>query len=246
MTTQRKTIFSLNEIRQMDNIEFWTFQFSEHALFIYLGIVDIDSATKEIREVSHRWYEYFVNFRENYLTKNNKNSLIEELKKEALKFKNFKEIVLARVESEWSGWLYPTFLSHILHELNYFLEKEFKKISNEEIIKFWNQINGEHSAFTVGLLDPREQDLIKQAMDFEDKFLKLNARHDNHDNHDLVQFKLLSQHMSEEMDKFTQTGQKAVHENKILSIIHPLLIDHVRREGQRSIVELESIFKKVA
>jgi hypothetical protein len=246
--SEQQTIFTLREICQKDNIEFWTQQFSEHALFIYLGIVDVNEDTKAIRKKAHDFYLFFKNINIRYSQSNEreKNRIRDTLKDEVEKLGSFKRSVLRQIKNEWSGWLYPEFITHILHELQFFLKREYNTINDGDIVRFWNEINSEHADFTAHLLDPTERELIDEAFEFEKKFYKLNKKDEEHHNGlDILQFTLLSQHLSKEMDEFTSSGQEGIHNGSILSVIHPLLIDHVKREGQRSICELKEIIHKL-
>ena len=135
---------------------------------------------------------------------------------------------------------YPLLIEHILREAKlyrkYILMLESAGTvgaqSMKEIECFWNQIMMEHAQFIRGLLDPCETDLFCAADGFAKEYCELlNASRNACD-------KTLTERSLQETCKFRDfkaAGTQGIQQNKIRSIILPLLADHVLREANHSI-----------
>lgn len=203
------------------DIKFWSEQMSEHALFLHLGLSD-EKLKKQGMKLNAKWEK----FRKTDHDIKKIIPLLDELRK-------YKVSVLDRLnKGEWIGYNFPLLVDHMIRELDYLREKIDGKIhTSEEELSFWIEINADHSDFTAHLLDPTEEDLINTALSTaknmrEVKTLKIG----------LTQSKAL--------DKFVETGVDGVKNNKIKSIIPIELIEHVEREGKRSIETFEALLKK--
>ena len=171
----------------------------EHSLFLHLGLEDT-SLKAQGMELYEQW-KYFMNKtfvvtgidnpdrpipivlnNDHYASLQNVDidfgyvlELIDKLRK-------YKEGVIKRLENgEWLGWLWITFVRHILRELEFL---DFKINKNHVIkrdlkytdeIAFWNTTNGEHIGMGAHLLDPdtKNDDLFKAANDLYHLFPKI-------------------------------------------------------------------------
>lgn len=231
--------FSLDEISNMDNIEFWLRQFTEHSLFIKIGIVELDLETRNIKENAEKWQKYWKKTLQKHLSDID---VRHEIKNSAINFSKFKTEILDLTKERFTGWLVPEFIHHIKDEVEYFLKREFKNnLDNEFIIRFWNEINQEHSEFNSNLLDNSEKELIEKSDNFAKRFEVLK----NLEEFEVIQFTLLSLHCAEELDDFLTSGKEGIEDRSIKSAIHPVLIEHVKRETQRGIFEMNEILKDV-
>lgn len=149
----------------------------------------------------------------------------------------------------------PLLIEHILREAKLYLsiidrlQKREKIDVNREIYGqelFWSRIMAEHSMFIRGLLDPTENDLINTANDFAMEFERLNeAVLDAID-------KAASIHMvtaemlraTKNISGFNAQATQGLLQCQIMSIILPLLGDHVLRESNHFIRLLEK-FRKI-
>lgn len=153
---------------------------------------------------------------------------------------SFKESILECVsKGELFTLNYPLLIEHILREAK--LYRKYVQILErqgdlpdrlvEENERFWNQIMMEHAQFIRGLLDPCETELFCAADEFADNFCKLlEAGRSAHD-------KTLEQTVK--FRDFKAAGTQGIQQNKIRSIILPLLADHVLREANHYIRLLE-------
>lgn len=173
------------------------------------------------------------------------NSAVIALNERALTLLNdfidFKETILNDVnKGELFTSNYPLLIEHILREA-----KKYRSILDDlthgrrisalrlcETECFWNQIMMEHALFIRGLLDPSEEELIATANDFAGDYKKLleQARHQ-----DCRAAALASLSETKKYRDFKISGTEGILDNKISSIILPLLADHVLREANHYI-----------
>lgn len=150
---------------------------------------------------------------------------------------------------------YPLLIDHILREARLYLSmierlQRREKIDYEKEIYgqelFWSRIMAEHSMFIRGLLDPTENNLINVANDFANEFQELNKAVleaiDKSLPIDEVTEEMLE--ATREISDFNTQATLGLLECKILSIILPLLGDHVLRESNHFIRLLEK-FKEM-
>lgn len=100
---------------------------------------------------------------------------------------------------------------------------------------FWNRIMMEHALFIRGLLDPSEEVLVNTANNFAGDYKKLLALAEKPDvpgSHSLAELSLAE---TLKYREFKTAGAQGILNNKIASIILPLLADHVLREANHYI-----------
>lgn len=154
---------------------------------------------------------------------------------------DFKETILTCVlQGELFTLNYPLLIEHILREAKLYRryvgilqrDGELPDRAMKEIECFWNQIMMEHAQFILGLLDPCETDLFCAADGFAKEYCELlNASRNACD-------KTLTERSLQETCKFRDfkaAGTQGIQQNKIRSIILPLLADHVLREANHYI-----------
>lgn len=214
-----------------DHIDFWSHQLSEHALFLHLGIEDKDLKEKAL--ALHNKFEAFRN------TMNEETVSMEQMEKVLPLIKELRDYKVEVLESllagKWIGWIFALFARHIILESDYFVDKlQQIPYTDREEIAFWNIINGEHAGFAAHLLDPSERALSKKANKLSRKFARLVTSEDE-------MMQQISLHAAKALDKYNQAAEAGIAANKVASVIHPALINHVVREGQRSIKVLSSL-----
>lgn len=219
----RFSTIKINKADAQKEIDFWSRQMSEHALFLHLGLEE--APLKERGMQIHNKFEAF--------RKKMNQAEILPLCKE---LRDYKIEVLSTLNSgKWIGWIFPQFARHIILELDYFVDKlNGIAYSDQDEVAFWNVINGEHAGFAAHLLDPSEITLFKKADKLMNKFAKIVRT----EKEMLIQISLQS---AQELDEYNKTAQSSIKANKVASVIHPVLIDHVVREGQRSIQTLNRL-----
>ena len=159
---------------------------------------------------------------------------------------SFKETVLKKVLcGEMFTMNYPLLIEHIIREAKLYreyvecLEKEgsLPDSSMKETECFWNRIMMEHAMFIRGLLDPCEAELIDSADRFADDYCglleKCRSAHDS-------TLTAASLETTKKFRDFKAAGTQGIEQNKIRSVILPLLADHVLREANHYIRLLRS------
>ena len=143
---------------------------------------------------------------------------------------------------------YPLLIEHILREAKLYLSLvndlengvDIDSMDTRETELFWDQIMMEHSLFIRGLLDPTEEELIDIADEFAHEFkcLRKEAQAITDATIDCVTDETLLQ--SIQLRNFKQAGTEGISNCEIISIIVPLLADHVLREANHYIRLLET------
>lgn len=239
---------------------FWLRIMKEHALFIKLGL-PCDQA--ELICEADRFYQMFGDLE--------KKSCQVESEKEFLCFidlvmtavKNifcFKRHLLhLLIECKIRGGSnYPLLIDHVSREAMYFykilekardgeLEYPADSIVSENV--FWLRIMGDHLKFIRGLLDPSERELVDTAHSMSDKFDQLQLHARDFDSM-LWQFKITNDFLrfekdvtasTKELRDFKAAAEQLIKQCAALSLIPPLLADHVRREAEHFLEILEEI-----
>jgi len=161
---------------------------------------------------------------------------------------DFKESILREVSCGGLFTMnYPLLIRHITREARLYRDTIEKLQQNKctsyenlyETENFWNQIMMEHALFIRGLLDPSEAALIDTADGFAadyKKLLEMAQQQDCRANSSLTEMSLTK---TLKYREFKTAGAEGILENKIVSIILPLLADHVLREANHYIRILE-------
>lgn len=222
---------TLESSRANDEITFWTHQLSEHALFLYLGLTE-ESLRKRALGIHKEFEKFRADFSKNPL------AVAPSVLPLSKKLREFKVDVLRRLNAgEWIGWIFPLFARHIILELDYMVDKLTGiTYSDKDEVAFWNTINSEHASFAAHLLDPSERDLFIKADELSQSFPSVKSEEDM-----LVHISL---NAAKDLDTYNKAARITMKGNELLSIIHPVLLDHVIREGQRSIQTLDRLKDK--
>lgn len=228
--TRYKTVSVSREVA-VEETNFWARQLSEHALFLHLGIEDAP-----LKQRGLALHKEFERFRKEF---NNRPEMVAQVLPLAKKLRAYKVEVLNTLNSgKWIGWIFPLFARHITLELDYFIDKlNGIKYTDQDEIAFWNTINGEHASFAAHLLDPEERDLFLKGDALSQKFAKVVGSEDE-------MMRQISLTHAKELDEYNTSARTAQQNNQLKSIIHPVLLDHVIREGQRSIRMLDTLQDK--
>lgn len=164
-----------------------------------------------------------------------------ELLKELIRFK---EAMLQRIgEGELFNTNYPLLIEHILREAKLYratiegLERNDMVCYEDlrETERFWNRIMMEHALFIRGLLDPTEEELIDTADGFAEDYKRLLEMAKRQDMRAMDELTRKSLEETIKYREFKATGAEGILDNKIASIILPLLADHVLREANHYI-----------
>ncbi len=153
---------------------------------------------------------------------------------------------------------YPLLVQHILREAKLYRETLMELRRNRKITRknlytkedFWNQIMMEHALFIRGLLDPTEVKLIETADRFVGEYRELlemsgmpeagrkETGCDCEKKQDMMTPEELRKKSLEETLKYQEfktAGARGILNCEIVSVILPLLADHVLREANHYI-----------
>ncbi len=153
--------------------------------------------------------------------------------------RNFKTEVHSRlVAGEWLGWLWPLFVDHIRREGDYFLGKlQGQLLSDADECATWITFMAEHTAFAAHLLDPSEAVRIQQAIAMLGTLNQLWKGCSTSLNEQLLS---LTTHSGLELDAYLK-NLGVGKPGGARSIIHPVLAEHVVREGQRFLATITAL-----
>ena len=210
-----------------DDIDFWSRQLSEHALFMQLGLDD-----KRLKGIAERLHNDWELYRSGPRSIGDAITLVRSTR-------DFKMDVHARlIAGEWLGWLWPLFVDHIRREGDYLLGKlQGQRLSDADECATWITFMGDHAAFAMHLLDPSEAARISQALALLGNFNRLWQGCGTSLNQQLLSLTTRSGLDLDAYLKSLDIGKPG----GARSIIHPVLAEHVVREGQRFLMTLSAL-----
>ena len=149
---------------------------------------------------------------------------------------------------------YPLLIDHILREALFFaqlltkLQNGIEFDVNKDIIEqesFGNRIMSEHSFFIRGLLDPTETELFEVLNNFGKEFeeLRQEASSISKSQADLALLTSRTLESTKKLSNFKSQATEGLLTCNIKAIILPLLADHVLREANHYISQLENYDK---
>ena len=213
-----------------DEIDFWSRQLSEHALFGNLMLAE-PTLKKRAGDGHQKWED----FRRSSPARRSPQRASEL----ALETRALLAEVLARLTAgEWLGSVWPLLADHMIREGDYFLTKlRGAPLAPQLETAFWLNHGGEEAAFTMAQLDPSEAAKIQQAMNFGSTFRQLYDRAGS----EQVGPALLasSQEAGQALDSYLASLGIGTPVTK--SIIHPVLAEHVTRENRRGLQTLAQL-----
>jgi hypothetical protein len=243
----------------IDQIRFWLRIMREHAFFISIGLPC--DQTVLIRE-AQRFVALFTRLQEEAAERIGEAVFPDFLRRvraaveELWAFK--RRILHLMITCEIVGGAnYPLLIDHISREaayfiklLNKFIEGETDLLPIDSIVQenvFWLRIMLEHIKFVRGLLDPSERGLIAAAAEFNTEFDQLLAQARDLESmlwdfrpiNDLRRFQNIVESATVRLRNFKRELFELLEECAALSIIPPLLADHVRREADHFLELIE-------
>jgi hypothetical protein len=204
---------------QMQNeAAFWLNQDREHNLFFMLGFQD--PTLKKAAEQLYNAYDLAL-----------RRGDLQQAMAIVPSAQAFKTHALQILRTPWgagsAGYIWPSFVEHTKHEIDMMLARlRPGGITSREELCFGDRMLADHAAFASHLLDPIEQKaLSKAAADAANGIGEIANRCATETLGTLV---ALSQKAQTDLDTFMKNPAVANG-----STIHPVLADHVVREGQR-------------
>jgi len=126
-----------NQIPRSDDVQFWSRQLTEHALFLSLLLQE-----QPWRRQAEQLYALWLDPRGDVMGKTNE--LIA-----------YKQAALTQLRSgAWLGWCLPSFLQHILDEALYFRTRMGPGTQATTDCAAWSKIVMEHALIGPKLIDP--------------------------------------------------------------------------------------------
>ncbi len=244
---------------------FWLRILTEHALFIRLGL---PCDAKELRKEAQCFYDLFQELQEKAKQLGCDEAfraLVEEIMVAVKNFFAYKRHLLCLlVECKIRGGAnYPLLIDHISREALYFY-KLLQKICDGEMKYpvdaivaenvFWIRHMADHIKFIQGLLDPSEREVLEQVQALSSKWDSLNLHARDFEsmlwhmrpNNDFRRFEKTVTDATRELRDFKAAATELIKQCEVLSLIPPLLADHVRREADHFLEILEAISGELA
>jgi hypothetical protein len=242
----------------IDETRFWLRIMKEHMLFIKLGLPHEQLA---LMAEADRLFALFeaLEFESMGIIPVTLPDYIARVRIAAEQAWIYKRHVLhLRVDGSVLGFNYPLLLDHISREAAYFIKVLDKMVCGQStppidsIVQenvFWLRIMAEHAKFIRGLLDPSERKFFAMADDFQHEFEKLLAQARDLESmlwdfcpvNALRRFEGDVENATVRLRDFKRQAEELIQNTAILSNIHPLLADHVRREAEHFLEVLEQI-----
>lgn len=248
--------------RLLSELQFWLRIMREHSLFLRLGFPC--NETKLI-QMAQSFEARFAKLEEKSLCLR-PDSEVDKLAQEALtvvlEIIQFKTLILDRlIECNLGGANLPLLVDHIRREAIRFainiirlcrgeLMTPTEELLHDEV--FWLRIMADHAKFISHLLDPSERKFVSQAQMFSETFEELRCQAEDFESileitprplPSLLRFTRDIEEAGIDLRNFKAAATQLLQECKILSIIPPLLADHVRREADRFLQDIERDLK---
>lgn len=208
-------------MRESD-LDFWSRQLSEHALFFSLGIED--PAYRRHAAALHAAWERA----RPGMTAGTALAMATELR-------TFKLDLFAQLSAgKWLGWIFPTFVDHTRRELELFVAHlTGAPVSRQHDTTEWLRFMAEHAAFAAHLMDPIEAARVRQAMASVGQLEGLRQACSAGVSDQILS---LSKRAGESLDRFVVDDVSHAK-----SVIHPVLATHVLREGRRFLLTVDQL-----
>ncbi|GIM28856.1 hypothetical protein CPJCM30710_15220 [Clostridium polyendosporum] len=249
------------EFNRLEEARFWSRIMKEHALFIKLGLPADEPKLIAEAQAFFDLFEVLEN-RLNHVSRINP-ELLEDLIKAVRAIIAFKKFLLRKIIEckAQPGSNYPLLLDHIRREAMHFLrllrspvpEDSLDLLLQEEV--FWLRIMKEHIEFIIHLLDPSERELIEDAVQFKKTFSRLleTARDlESMAESEPKNFNTVIRFTEDVIDNtiklrdFKAAAFELATLCELLSIVStPLLLDHVRREADKFLDEMDVLLPEV-
>ena len=255
----------------LDNNLFWLRIMMEHAMFMRLGFACINAELISQAQQFERAFADLLNQARSVAgapTDQNVRSLNQASIDLTKSFACFKTMVLDRIitcgPAKIGGYNFPLLIDHIRREAIAFVgrlnalqfgRREPLALTIVRDLTFWHRIMADHAKFIIHLLDPSERQFVGQAMFFselfdEKRFQALDLKSMLEPNFPVYpvirRFTRDSLDAARQIRDFKATAHQLIEACELLSVIPPLLADHVRREAERFVQTMERRLSELA
>ncbi len=252
------------ECLNLKRVQFWLRIMKEHSLFMKLGFACSD--TELICQAEEFYNEFAALEKHSHCIRCEDEfmAFVERIMPAVKNIFAFKRHVLHLiVNCEIGGYNYPLLIDHISREAMYFCKLLGKihdgdtKYPVDSIVTdnvFWLRHMADHARFIAGLLDPSERDFVEKANEFAVNFERLQLQARDLDsmlwhscpNNNLVRFEGDVTTATIKLRDFKKAARDLIASCKVISLIPPLLADHVLREAEYFLEVLEVIREDLA
>lgn len=250
----------------MTEIFFWLRAMKEHALFICLGLpAEQVEMRRQAEEFGHTLAR--LEQAENLLSGGyDFDCFLRELQATVRGLTAFKRHIL-HLQLECcmtGGCLYPLLIDHMSREAVYFL-KLLRKVHGHGGMPFvidamlsenvfWLRLTTDHLAFARGMVDPADRTVLEQIAVQAGRFEELGLKARDLSSllwhycptNDFIRFERDVAGAACDVKEFFAVAERLVKECSALSVINPLLIEHIRREAEHFGEVLELIRAEMA
>ena len=242
-------MLQMNNIREMTLFEhhFWLQILGDHSRFILNAL-----SPKETTNIQQA--NQFINLFDDLLQKSHEQLSMEELTNlnyesynAAMKLRDFKLNILTKhISSKINIALPPTFINHMLNELDNYIFVLNALIMGEMPIERdlqlhlrWLSDGAGHARGIAARLDDTEKELIKKSNQYEKAFTNLYLKSIEFNGYTRTGIngfpavRKLNEDANEKMTyfkEFLKELEGGIVEKKVLSVISPLVTDHMFRE----------------
>ena len=217
-------MLQLSPTQIQEDTAFWLFQDLEHNLFFVLGLDDPrfkaaaaglhQAYGQALRRGDLRWGLAILQQSQQFKT-----ALLEEMNRRG---------------AGSMGSVFPAFVDHVKRELDAMLLRTSGRMLARDELCFINQIGAEHAAIAAHLLDPTEVQLQEQVRTGARQAGAIANACATH------QYPTLRQLTLESATALDQVASSdALKQAK--SIIHPVLLEHIKREQDRFLAEIPAL-----
>lgn len=249
------------EFNRLEEARFWARIMQEHALFIKLGL---PAEEDELREEAEDFILIFQELRARLdRVSRLEGDLLRDLIEAVKEFIEFKaELLRLLIQCKAPpGSNYPLLLDHIRREAMHFLELLKKPVPKDPLDAllqeevFWIRQMKEHIEFMIHLLDPSERELLEVLQESKKTFSRLLETARDLESMDetrpksfntVIRFTENAISHTMALRDLKATAFELARLCEILSIIStPLLLDHIRREADKFLDEMQLLLPVV-
>lgn len=227
------TLMMLTQAQIDDEILFWLGQQErEHMFFLVLGLQDPALQTEATRLL--RAYEEAAHRRD-----------VRALLVLAPSSQALKKAVLQAAQERWVGWLYPSFVEHMMEEIDYALARTRRDLLPRDITCFWAKERSETASTAAKWLDSTETQLTTQALRHPPILRGIFAACRKPSTWAVPLNALQAMTSLERTNASLNRLLESTGLAKSKNIIHPLWMQHELREGQRAQATMQGIYPQL-
>lgn len=202
-----------NQISLEDDIQFWSRQMTEHGLFLNL-MLEEPTLKAQALQLHQLWQNVM-------LGQADLGMALDEL----IAFKQ--DLIARQTRREWIGWALPSFIKHILMEAEYFKSRLTIGTTAYQDINILVRIVKEHAMVAPKLVDINQPRAEGQLGSIAGMLAQTQAMCSHGLEKQCIRHATANLEVADEF--FVRKAPAAIN------VIHPVLLAHIVREGQRAL-----------